>query len=61
MKYMTIGLIAALLSGCTSSTNPEVMKPGSKKETLSRNSVKGMYLLKIESNTITIKNGSVSL
>jgi len=62
MKKMLIALLVApLLVGCATGSGQAPMSGGSKKETLSHNSVKGLYLFKVESNQITVYNGKVSL
>jgi len=60
MKYIMMAL-GLLLSGCATGSGQAPMSGDSKKETLSHNSVKGLYIFKYESNTITVNNGKVSL
>jgi len=65
MKYLALIAIALAITGCASDGGVSPMTH-SKEETLSNNSVKGMYLFKIEMNTNTITvtskgDGKVSL
>jgi len=69
MKKLTLYATLALglfLTGCATDGGVSPMGAGAKEETLSNNSIKGMYLFKIESNTnnITVNSrgdGKVSL